>query len=532
MFNKFLLILIFCISTLSAENVTPQIFSDNMVLQRGIQVPVWGWTEPGTQVTVNFADQTHSALSDKNGKWMLKLDKMSASKTPQDMQINIGGQIKVIKNILVGEVWLCSGQSNMQLMMVHSANPSISKKFRPISRAIKKEMDKAKDPLLRQISVGRVCSPFEGVNNISGKWLQCEPKSNPFFTAAGYYFAKELRRELDVPVGLIVAAWGATRVQSWIPKNAYKNDQGLETYYNTFLERKLDQQKNWDRSKLTKFEETLKTIKDPAKRKLFEKNRPLEPIMDNKIPGTIYNGMIHPVIPYAIKGAIWYQGESNVKHLPNEYGKFFAAMIQSWRENWGQGEFPFYFVQLANFRKAKTHPVEVDNWATICNEQRLTLALENTGMSVSNDIGEPEDIHPHNKVDVGKRLSLWALAKDYGFNNIVYSGPLYKSSQFKDDKVIITFDHFGSGLMVAEKHLLNPTREIKDSLLKGFQICGADRKWQWASAKIVSKNSIEVFHASVSSPVEVRYAWSENPEEANLYNREGLPTSVFNAVKK
>lgn len=531
MLNRFLFILVFCISTLSAENILPKIFSDNMVLQRETSVPVWGWAKPGSKVTVNFADQIKETVAGANGKWMVKLDKMPASKSPQDMKIHVGVETKVIKNILVGEVWLCSGQSNMQESMVNAAKPSINKKFRSISWTIKNDMQKSKDPFLRVLSVGRVCSPYEGAKDITGKWLECEPKANPFFSAAGFYFAKELRKKLDVPVGLIVAAWGATRVQPWIPPNAYERDPQMKDYYDTFLAQKREQDKKWDRSKLTRFEETLKSIKDPAKRTMFERKRPKEPMMDNKIPGNIYNGMIHPIIPYAIKGVLWYQGEGNTKHFPNDYAKYFSALIKSWRQNWGQGDFPFYFVQLASFRKVKPQPVEEVPWATVCNEQRLTLTLKNTGMVVANDIGEPEDIHPRNKIDVGKRLALWALAKDYHFKDLVYSGPLYKSSQFKDSKVFVKFDYVGNGLMLGEKHLLKPAKEVKGKALKGFQICGADRKWYWAHANIISKDTVEVSHPDISDPVEVRYAWAENPAEANLYNKAGLPSSIFKTEK-
>ena len=236
MFKQFLLLLL-SISTLSAENILPKIFSDNMVLQRGIEVPVWGWTKPVTKVTVSFAGQSHEATSDAKGKWLLKLDKLTASKSPKNMQVNVGGETKVIKNILVGEVWLCSGQSNMQFVMVNAAKPSINKKYRPINWAIKKEMEKATDPLLRQISVGRVCSPFDGAKDITGKWLHCEPKSNPFFTAAGYYFAKELRRKLDVPVGLVVAAWELPESSPGFQSMLMQNDPQMKKYYDTLYSR-------------------------------------------------------------------------------------------------------------------------------------------------------------------------------------------------------------------------------------------------------------------------------------------------------
>ena len=532
MIKQVSLILIFFTSTISAENLIPKIFSDNMVLQRNMEVPIWGWTKPGSKVSVNFAGQVKRVTAGKDGKWFLKLDKMTASKAPKDMKIDAAGKVKIIKNILIGEVWLCSGQSNMQEHLANCSKPSIGKQYRSIPWAIKKEMNNASDPLLRQIAIGRVCSPFKGAKDVTGKWIESQPKANAFFSGVGYFFAKELRKKLDVPVGLVVAAWGATRIQPWIPKNAFNTDPKMQEYYNLISGQKQKLQNNFDHSKVKKFEESLKKITDPAKRKIFEKKRPKEPIMSKELPATIYNGMIHPIIPYAIKGTIWYQGESNRKHYADEYGKHFSAMIKSWRQNWGQGDFPFYFVQLASFRKPSSKPLENDTSATICNQQRLTLSVKNTGMAVANDIGEIEDIHPRNKIDVGKRLSLWALAKDYGFKEVVYSGPLYKSSKFTGQKVIVSFDHAGAGLMTGEKHLLKPTVEVKGKPLRGFQICGADRKWKWAEAKIISKDSVEVFHPGIKKPIEVRYAWAENPAESNLYNSEGLPTSVFSAVKQ
>ncbi len=247
---------------------------------------------------------------------------------------------------------------------------------------------------------------------------------------------------------------------------------------------------------------------------------------NQQTPSTLFNGMVNPAIPYGIKGAIWYQGESNAKHNNELYTKHFQAMITGWRQHWGQGDFPFYFVQLANFRKPVVDPVDLDPWAIICDQQRRTLSLKNTGMAVINDIGESNDVHPHNKIDVGKRLALWALKNDYDQDLTAWSGPLYQSHKVSGNTVILTFDQAGSGLMSGKKHALDPTMETKEPL-KGFQICGKDRKWKWATATITGKNAIEVSHPDVAQPTIVRYAWAANPKGANLYNKEGLPASVF-----
>jgi len=240
----------------------------------------------------------------------------------------------------------------------------------------------------------------------------------------------------------------------------------------------------------------------------------------------LYNGMLSAVVPYAIKGAIWYQGESNAGYMTEHYEDYFSAMIRSWRKEWGRGDFPFYWAQLANFRDPNADPLEEDGWASICDQQRRTLKLPNTGMAVLIDIGEAKDIHPRNKPDVGKRLALWALAKDYGIDVPAYSGPLYKISEVKGSKILLRFSQVGSGLMVGSKNLMDDAVEI-DEPLKRFQICGKNRAWQWADAMIVSKDTIEVSHPEIAEPVVVRYAWSSNPEGANLYNKEGLPASLF-----
>ena len=249
---------------------------------------------------------------------------------------------------------------------------------------------------------------------------------------------------------------------------------------------------------------------------------------------TLFNAMVNPVIPYAIRGTIWYQGESNRDYNTLQYERHFSAMINSWRKQWGQGDFPFYFAQLANYQGRSRasyeppamKPVEYDGWPSICDQQRRTLGLKNTGMAVLSDIGEAADVHPHNKMDVGKRLALWALKHDYKKDIPVCSGPLYKSHEIKDDQVIISFDHAGSGLMSGSKVGMEATQETK-AALKYFQICGEDRQWQWANVEITGKDTLAVSHPDLANPTVVRYAWSTNAKSANLYNKEGLPASIF-----
>ena len=250
------------------------------------------------------------------------------------------------------------------------------------------------------------------------------------------------------------------------------------------------------------------------------------PNANQQFPSTLFNAMVSPVIPYAIKGAIWYQGESNASHNTVKYEYNFRTMISAWRQQWGQGDFPFYFAQLANFKAPVTEPVEFDSWASICDQQRRTLGLKNTGMAVLSDIGEAKDIHPHNKMDVGKRLALWALENDYKQKLPACSGPLYQGHKIKGDKVIIQFDSAGSGLMAGSKVGMADT-QATDAALKHFQICGADRQWKWAEAEITGNDTIAVSHPDVAAPTVVRYAWASNAAAANLYNKEGLPASIF-----
>ena len=322
-------------------------------------------------------------------------------------------------------------------------------------------------------------------------------QSGLFGTA--YFFGRELRKDLDVPVGLILCAWGATRVEPWIPAEAYQQDEEMAVYYQNNM--MLEEEERAERE---------------ATRRGW---RPT-------VPSTIFNGMVNPVIPYAIKGTIWYQGEANSSHNPQMYERNLRALISSWREHWGQGDFPFYFAQLANYARPAPGTPAFDGWPTVCDQQRRTLGLKNTGMAVLRDIGEARDVHPHNKMDVGKRLALWALKHDYKQKVSVCSGPLYQSHNIKGDKVIITFDSAGSGLISGEKPVMDPARETGEPL-KQFQIRGADRQWKSAQAEITGKDTVTVSHPEVRQPVVVRYAWAPNPEGANLYNKEGLPASIF-----
>ena len=501
------------------------LFSDGMVIQRETLAPVWGWAEPGEKVDVSATwGAKVSTTTDKEGRWKVLLKTPKAG-GPFEMTVK-GNNTIMIHDVLSGEVWLCTGQSNMDFPWKNIAGHARDPKYQPVSDYVRHEMETANDPLLRHIEVPNRASPYEKKFDFDGRWVSVSPETNPNITATGYFFARELRKVLNVPVGLVECAWGGTRIQPWISKETYLADPEMAAHYKRDMADLEKRSKAWNPQKaketheaaLAKWERNGKTGRRPRMQ--------TDPVKDKQWSATLHNGMLSAVVPYAIKGAIWYQGESNAGYMTEYYEAYFTTMIKSWRTEWNQGDFPFYWAQLANFREPNTDPLEEDGWASICDQQRRTLKLPNTGMAVLNDIGEAKDIHPRNKPDVGKRLALWALANDYGVKVPAFSGPLYKSSEVRDGKFLIRFDHVGSGLMVGHKNLMEDTVAV-DEPLKRFQICGKDRVWKWADARIVSNDTIEVSHPDIPEPTVVRYAWSSNPEGANLYNKEGLPASIF-----
>jgi len=499
------------------------LFADGMVIQRETQAPVWGTADAGEHVTVSASwGKTAATTADASGKWMVKLKTPKAG-GPHTLTIQGNNSVE-IKDVLSGEVWFCSGQSNMDFEMKKLAVGSpkrITPEHEPAANYIKKEIATAKDHLLRQFTVNKAVSPLEPLTTLEGGWMDSSPQHNPDFSATAYFFGRELRKELNVPVGLIKCAWGGTRIEPWIPAEAFQQDKEMAVYF----ESNRSALETWN-PKQAEADYQAAVKRWSAKRNGRKPRKPSDPKASQQFPATLFNGMVNPVIPYAIKGAIWYQGESNVGHNTHKYEHNFRTMISSWREHWGQGDFPFYFAQLANFRYPVTEPVEFDTWALIFDQQRRTLGLKNTGMAVLNDIGEAKDIHPHNKMDVGKRLALWALKNDYKQKVTVCSGPLYKSHSIKGDQVIIKFDSAGSGLMAGSKIGMADT-QATDEVLKHFQICGADRQWQWANVEITGKDTIAVSHPDIANPTVVRYAWAKNPKSANLYNKQGLPASIF-----
>ena len=487
----------------------PTMFSHHGVFQRGEAVPVWGWGDAGETVTVEFGGQKTATQVGNDGFWRVELKAMEANAAGRPMKVtgSSSGTVEV-NDILVGEVWMASGQSNMQWTLAQT------------ERA-KEDIPAANHPGLRMF-LTQLTTAVEPQRKVPGSWLETTPANAARFSAVGYYYGLKLHKEVGVPVGIICTAWGGK------PSEAFTSREGLMTKpEGKELVDQLDAaMSGYDEAKvLADHENALaawkqKTAEINEANQTAEKKQPLPrqpqkpspPALDSNKPMAIYNGMIHPWVGYALKGAIWYQGESNAGRA-KQYETIFPQLILDWRRLWKK-EMPFYFVQLANFKKPSTEPGVPDEWAELQNAQLLTLSLPKTGMAVINDIGMANDIHPSNKLDVGERLARWALAKDYGREGIVISGPLYKGSKIEGNTIRIEFDH-AKGL-----------KSRDGGPLKRFEIAGNDRMWRWADAAIDGE-SVVVSSKEVTKPVAVRYAWASNPEGANLVNGEGLPASLF-----
>ncbi|MEM9885897.1 MAG: sialate O-acetylesterase [Bacteroidota bacterium] len=626
------------LSTVSfAQLSVASIFTDNVILQRDTEVPIWGWTEDKASVNVQFRGKTYLARTDKEGKWTTKLPSTAAG-GPYEIKINQGNTFLELKNVLFGDVWVCSGQSNMEWTLENSMR-------------FEEEKVNATDDQIRHFKVQRKGSDFPTEQLEGGPWEVNSSETVPDFTAVGYFFAKELRKEVGVPIGLLNSSWGGSRVEPWMSANAlgYSDEQsaaeinqerikeqatkkrkqleellgsipekdegwgagaapwaaenyddkewknmelpnlwegqglsGLDgivwyrkqitltpaeardgltlhlgriddsdwTWVNGNKVGEMEQKYNADRvyevaAKYLKAGENViavrvddtgggggmygdeegqisytsvgntKSLNGDWKYKVGQVY--LEQLTGgrtNQTPMLLYNKMIYPILDFPIKGVIWYQGESNANSSDAfEYRKLFSDMIIDWRKNWNSGEFPFLFVQLANFMQVSKEPME-SSWAMLRASQSATLKVPNTAQAVIIDIGEAKDIHPRNKHDVGYRLSLGARKLAYGEEKLVYSGPAYRKMERKGKKIILDFNHIGGGLVA------------KDGELKEFAIAGEDQKFVWAKAKIKGKK-IVVWSNQVSKPVAVRYAWADNPDQANLYNKEGLPASPF-----
>ncbi len=503
--------------SLNAEVKPNPLFTDGAVLQRGQSVPVWGTAKDGEQVTVELAGQRLSTTA-KDGKWSVQLKPLEAG-GPHTMTISGENTVK-INNLLVGEVWVCSGQSNMEWKFAQAHNA-------------KEEAPKANFPKIRMFTVKRTVSA-KPLDEAVGSWVECSPQSVNGFSAVGYFFARDLHQKLGVPVGMIHSSWGGTPAQAWTSLEGFGTHPELKGYadaanqklasydaeianHATRMAEFATKSKEWNETVGKTYQEALKSWNEAAAQ--AKKNgqpappkpapsapqpkAPQDPNGRSSNPCTLYNGMIHPIIPYGIKGVIWYQGESNAGKS-KEYQTLFPAMIADWRTRWKIGDFPFFFVQIAPF---KGQPPEIRE------AQFLTLAkVKNTAMAVTTDVGNANDIHPNQKEPVGQRLALAALALTYG-ENIEYSGPLYDSMTAKGDSIVLSFKHVGGGLVA------------KDGELKGFTIAGADGNFVPAKAEIQG-DKVVVSAEGVTAPKAARYGWANVPD-VNLFNKEGLPASPF-----
>ncbi len=468
-----------------ADVRVPAIFGSNMVLQRDQANPVWGWAEPGEEVVVTIAGQTKKTKADDQGKWRVTLDPLTLGDA-KTMVIEGKNRLE-FTDVLIGEVWLCSGQSNMQWSVDQSNDADLEKMT-------------ANYPHIRLITVPRV-GVQEPQDNFNGEWLQCTSDTVGSFSAVGYFFGRQLHQSLGVPIGLIDNAWGGSSCEAWVNRDLLEADEA----YAPLMER-------WSNEE-AKFEELSAADSDDEKQAKQLANLKSRMTGQHR-PGNLYCGVLHPILGYGIRGAIWYQGESNASRA-YQYRDLFPLMIQSWRDEWKQGDFPFYWVQLADFRDEVSEPGDSD-WAELREAQTMTMdRLPNTGEAVIIDIGEGRDIHPRNKQDVAKRLARWALAKDYGLE-IEHQSPRYKSVETEGNKMTLTFDHVGAqGLY---------TFDVKHPI--GFTIAGEDQKFVDAQAKLVGKDKVVVWSDEVSEPVAVRYAWATNPV-ANVTARNGLPLTPF-----
>jgi sialate O-acetylesterase len=520
-----------------ADVKLPHVIGSGMVVQRQMEIPVWGWAEAGEEVSVEFAGQKVGTTADANGRWIVRLAEVAAG-GPHKMKVTGKNTIE-LTDILAGEVWLCSGQSNMAMLVKDMRDGAV-------------EVAAADYPGIRMLDVPTELSGW-AEPDIDANWMKCSPANIVSgrwggFSAVAYYFGRELHKKLGVPVGLVNASWGGSYIEAWTAPEGFAL---LPEFTNVLIE--IEQVNREYRQALLKYTDTLEAWIKETRRLLSEgkeatpaelyptltitrderlnyrveaappeyPRHPLtitEPKFYPWRPTGLYNSMIHPLKPFAIRGVIWYQGESNLDD-GMLYEKKMEALIGGWRKVWGEGDFPFYFVQLAPFRYEDwpSKDIEPNALAKLREAQVASLDIPNTGMAVTTDIGDLNDIHPQNKQDVGKRLALWALAKTYG-RDLVYSGPLYESMLVERNKIRINFKYIGGGLV---------SRDGKE--LSWFEIAGEDKKFVKAQTRIDGE-TVLVWSDEVAEPAAVRFGWNQEAQP-NLMNKEGLPASPFRTDK-
>jgi sialate O-acetylesterase len=622
--------------SVNAQVKMPGIFGDHMVIQRSRPVPVWGWSSPNEKLFITFNQQKKEVIADRNGKWRINLDPEPAG---GPFELKVEGRNKLIfHDVLVGEVWICSGQSNMEFELKSARNAD-------------NEIMNAGYPEIRHIKIPLSLSSTVKDDILPAQWNVCSQKTAGDFTAVGYFFAREIFKRLHVPVGLINTTWGGTMVETWTSHGALENSPEFKSIVNAIQDKdfeammkerrnKLEKQvkllqknisdtipetdwknpdynsqswpkisialnwenqqmgledldgivwyrkeiildenvinkpvtlylgkiddnddtyingtwvgstKNWAENRAylvqagvfkpgnniiavrvedtgggggfygdssaayIKSEDGFISLSDNWRFRIAKINRNVAGVGPNDYPSLLFNAMINPLIPYGIRGVLWYQGEANTGRA-YQYRKAFPLMISDWRQHWEEGHFPFYFVQLASFNADNGNSIKGSTWAELREAQTRTLSLPATGMSVTTDIGESNDIHPKNKQDVGLRLAAIAMNNIYGQPG-EYSGPVYESMSIQGDKIILSFTHTGSSLMVKDKY----------GYIKGFEIAGSDHHFYFAKASM-QNNKVIIYADEVSKPESVRFAWADDAGDANLYNSEGFPAIPF-----
>lgn len=508
------LLVLGCATVVHADVKLPKLVGDHMVLQQNTTVNVWGWADVGEQVTVTLGQATARTTTGEDGRWRARLETGKTDGRPMDLVVQGKNRI-VLKDVLLGEVWVCSGQSNMVWSVSRSLNPQ-------------EEIAAAKYANIRLFQVKRNPST-ELLYDVEGGWSPVTPETVKNFSGAGYFFGRMLHKQLNVPIGLIESDWGGTPSEAWTSPDTVGAEEAfkpiLERWddiirkYPAALETYKARRKAWDEKKAQLMAEYKEKVEQAKKQGKRPPRRPRPPRGPNgptspRRPSNLYRGMIEPLTPMTVAGVIWYQGEANAGRA-YQYREIFPLMIKDWRKQWGrygQEKLPFYFVQLANFRPYKDTPGE-DAWAELREAQLMTWqGVPDTGMAVAIDVGSATTIHPLDKQSVGKRLALAALATVYD-KDIVYSGPVYKGMKVEGDSIRLSFDHVGGGLVA------------KDGKLTDFAIAGKDKTFVWAEARI-DGDTVVVSSPKVKDPVAVRYAWQTNPK-ASLYNEAGLPATPF-----
>ncbi len=492
-------------ASVCAQVTLPRILADHMVVQRDLPVHVWGQATPGEVVTVSFRSENCTTKAGRLGRWSIYLKPGAAGgpfqMTVQGVPVADGGnateaQTIRLNDVLVGDIWLASGQSNMEFEMRKAATAAT-------------DLPHADNPRIRLLTVKRRASEYAQDDIETTGWAASSPETAKDFSAVAWYFAREIEQREKVPVGVIDSTWGGTMVESWTRLRALGEDASLAQVFisrGRFTDREADAQ--------LEDKDDQKQIAEAKAQGKPIPQFPWHPELDMWAPGLLWNGMIAPLTPFPIRGAIWYQGESNsmVERVPTLYHSLFRTMIEDWRKQWGEGDFPFLYVQIANFKSGPS-----EDWAAIREGQLQTLELRNTGMAVTIDIGNPDDVHPTDKLDVGMRLALAARAIAYE-EDISYSGPIFRQATPEGGAIRIWFDHHAKGLTA------------KGGELTGFEVAGKDGQFSPAKASIEGEDTVLVSSPAVVEPILVRYGWTNSPV-CNLYNGEGLPASPFTSEK-